>query len=98
MKKTRTITLAAAYRLVGKPDSLFWIRSDGSGGPQKLLRGPNLAISWSFSPDGRRLAYFERSPETVFDIWTLPLDLTDPDPASGPFESRSNTPAANLVM
>jgi serine/threonine-protein kinase len=87
-----------AYRLVGKPDSLLWIRSDGSGDPQELLRGPNLAIPWSFSPDGQRLACFERSPETGFDIWTLPLDLTDPDhPKAGKPEPFLRTPNDELV-
>jgi serine/threonine-protein kinase len=33
---------------------------------------------WSFSPDGRRLAYFETISANR-ELWTLPLDLTDPD-------------------
>ena len=58
---------------------LFWVRSDGAGTPQRVLESPNSLLPWSFSPDGRRLAYREASPETGQDIWTLPLDLTDPD-------------------
>ena len=26
---------------------------------------------WSVAPDGRRLAYYERNPETGFDLWTV---------------------------
>jgi serine/threonine-protein kinase len=59
--------------------SLAWIRSDGAGEPQRLLQTPNAVIPWSFSPDGSRLAFHETSPETGLDLWTLPLDITDPD-------------------
>jgi hypothetical protein len=34
---------------------------------------------YSFSPDGKRLAFADSSSETGFDLWTLPLDLTDPE-------------------
>ena len=57
------------------PSSLLWIRSDGAGAPQRLLETANIALPWSFSPDGRRLAYRDDSPGQ--DLWTLPLDLTD---------------------
>jgi Tol biopolymer transport system component len=67
------------FRLTDNGNSLLWFRTDGSGEPQKLLQRPNLIVPWSFSPKGSRLAYFERNLETGFDIWTLPLDLTDPD-------------------
>jgi Tol biopolymer transport system component len=82
-----------AFRFIGNPDDLLWIRSDGSGDPQELLRGPNLTFPSSFSPDGSRLAYVERSPKTGYDLWTLPLDLTDPDhPKPGKPEPFLRTP------
>jgi serine/threonine-protein kinase len=78
--------------------SLFWVRSDGAGVPQRVLEGPSAALPWSFSSDGRRLAYFEPRHETGQDLWTLPLDRTDPDhPTPGkpePFLRRS----ANEVL
>jgi serine/threonine-protein kinase len=59
---------------------LLWIRSDGAEAPQKLLGHPNNVVTaWSMSQDGKWLAYFEKDPDTGFDIWTLPLDLHDPD-------------------
>ena len=74
--------------------SIPWIRADGAGEPQSLLETQNVLTPWSFSPDGGWLAYFERGPETGFDIWTLPLDLTDPDhPKPGKPELFLRTPA-----
>src|SRR5262249_8306319 len=65
----------------------FWVRSDGSGDPYPLLKGPNRMYPTSFSPEGRRLVYHELNPDTGFDIWTLPLDLSDPDrPKAGQAE------------
>jgi serine/threonine-protein kinase len=80
----------------GGSTSLFWIRSDGAGEPQRLLEGKNLLIPWSFSPDGQRLAYIEQDPETGFDIWTVPRDLVD-DPKAGTPELFLRTPADELV-
>jgi Tol biopolymer transport system component len=63
--------------------SLWWIRSDGSGEPQKLLERKNTGVGLrpqSFTPDGRRLAYDDNvRTATAVEIWTLPLDLTDPE-------------------
>jgi Tol biopolymer transport system component/predicted Ser/Thr protein kinase len=57
--------------------SFWWIRADGAGEPQRLLESKDSLYTSSFSPDGRRLAYYETNSETKNDIWTLPLDLTD---------------------
>lgn len=84
--------------LIEKGLALFWARSDGSGEPQRILDSRNNVAPWSFSPDGRRLAYFERSPETGWDLWTLPLDLTDPDhPRPGKPEPFLRTPSDETV-
>jgi serine/threonine-protein kinase len=55
---------------------IYWARADGAGEPQRLLEGQGLGVS-SFSPDGKRLAYYRQGPD--FGIWTLPLDLADPE-------------------
>jgi len=55
---------------------IYWMRADGAGEPVRLLEGTGLELS-SISPDGKRLAYAHRVPD--FGIWTLPLDLGDPD-------------------
>jgi serine/threonine-protein kinase len=63
--------------------SLWWIRSDGSGEPQKLLEQKNTGVGLrpqSFTPDGRRLAYDANvNSGAAVEIWTLPLDLGDPE-------------------
>jgi serine/threonine-protein kinase len=75
---------------------LVWVRADGAGEPQQLVTS-DLVRPWSFAPDGR-LGYFDRNPETGFDIWTLPLDLTDPDrPKPGKPEPFLRTAADELV-
>jgi len=55
-------------------------------------------VPWSVSPDGRRLAYFEHGPDSAYDLWTLPLDITDPDhPKPGTPELYLRTPRDKRV-
>jgi serine/threonine-protein kinase len=78
--------------------SLEWIRSNGGGEPQPVLESPNSSVPSSFSPDGQKLAYYERNPDTGFDIWILPLDLADPDhPKPGKPEPFLRTSADELL-
>ena len=63
---------------------IWWIRSDGSSQPEKLFgeRTP-LQVS-SISPDGRTIAFVRTGNDRAFEIWTLSLDLSNPDhPKSG---------------
>ncbi len=63
--------------------ALWWIRSDGSGEPQKLLERKNTGVGLrpqSFTPDGRRLAFDDNvATGNGVETWTLPLDLSDPE-------------------
>jgi serine/threonine-protein kinase len=104
---TRRTTTGDAGTPIWAPDSrhilfasasdIFWMRSDGAGDPQRLLQSPNLARPFSVSHDGR-VAYFERNSETGFDIWVLPLDLSDPDhPKPGKAEPFLRTPNDELL-
>ena len=33
----------------------------------------------AFSPDGKRLAFAQAAPQTGLDLWTLLLDMSDPE-------------------
>jgi Tol biopolymer transport system component/predicted Ser/Thr protein kinase len=60
--------------------SICWIRADGAGEMQPLLQTKYAPVAFSFSPDGRRLAFwYNASGRSERGIWTLPLDLSDPD-------------------
>jgi serine/threonine-protein kinase len=73
--------------------SLLWIRADGAGEAQRMLESKNELRPYSFSPDGKRLAFSEQNAETGLDIWTLPLDLSDAEhPKAGKPEVFLRTP------
>ena len=77
---------------------LGWIRADGAGETQRLLVSKNSVFPRSFFPDGRRLAYHEVDPDSGYDVWTLALDLSDPDhPKPGKPEPFLRTPANERV-
>jgi serine/threonine-protein kinase len=68
------------YIQTGPPNSaIWWISSDGSGQPERLFEAKTLLATYSFSPDGRRLAFAQAGESTGLDLWTLPLDLGDPE-------------------
>ena len=77
---------------------IWWVRSDGSDQPQLLYESKTgTAIPGSFTPDGRRLAFHQPAADTGRDIWTLPLDLTDPDhPKAGKPELFLATPSDDV--
>ncbi len=54
-------------------NALWWARADGSGSPLRLAESNIPIYASSFSPEGRTLACFGDG------IWTLSLDLSDPD-------------------
>src|SRR5579862_271163 len=86
------------FRTTGNDFGILWVRSDGAGEPQQLMESLNILVPWSFSPDGRRLLYFEHHPNTGYDLWTLGLDLADPDhPKPGKPELFLASPADENV-
>jgi serine/threonine-protein kinase len=76
------------------PPALWWTRADGSGQPEKLLETKVPPRPQSISNDGRHLAYVDN---TYPDIWTLPLDLSDPEhPKAGKPEPYLVTAAVEV--
>jgi serine/threonine-protein kinase len=62
--------------LFASPDGMSWTRADGAGKPQLLIRTKHSGVPWSFTPDGKRLAYFRLGDhlDTSYDLWTVPLE------------------------
>jgi Tol biopolymer transport system component len=81
------------YILFNAPGGMFWTRSDGSGKPQPLTQSKNFQFPWSFTPDGNRLAFIEFTPETRYDIWTVPLERDDAGLRAGKPEPFLQSPS-----
>jgi serine/threonine-protein kinase len=65
--------LFSSDRHGGQPN-LYWKRADGSGEAERLTTSPNFQVPTSWSPDEKRVAYMEISPETNSDLWLLPIE------------------------
>ena len=66
-------SLDGRYLVFGSPTGILWTRADGAGKPEVLTHSDYPQIPYSFSPDGKRLAFAEGySPNT--DLWTLPVE------------------------
>ena len=52
---------------------IFQARADGASQPQPLSESGSIRLPWSFTPDGKRLAYVEMGSGKL-QIWTVPLD------------------------
>ena len=77
----------------GSP-GLGWVRADGTGEIQHLLDSKYTVNPYSFFPDGRRVAYYGIDADARFKIWTVTLDVSDPDhPRPGKPELFLNTQA-----
>jgi Tol biopolymer transport system component len=56
-----------------------WIRADGAGEILRLLDRKTNVVPHSFFAEGRRLAYSEYDSYSGYDLWTVVLDVSDPD-------------------
>ena len=62
---------------------MYMIRSDGSGEARRLTDGKLQETPYSFSPDGRRLAFQGLSTAGSFDIFTVALEGDSDHPRLG---------------
>src|SRR5262249_24034606 len=53
-------------------NGILQTRADGASQPHALMQSKTLQFPGSFTPDGKRLAYFEAAGN--FQIWTVPLE------------------------
>jgi serine/threonine-protein kinase len=72
------------------------IRSDGAGQPQVLTQSKNVQYQWSFTPDGKRLAFMESDSKYQYDLWTVPLESGSAGLQAGKSEVFLQTPAAEM--
>ena len=63
--------------LFGGAAGMAWVHSDRPGDATPLTNVRTAQTPWSVAPSGRRLAYYERNPDTGFDLWTAPLAAND---------------------
>jgi serine/threonine-protein kinase len=61
----------------GGPGSMVWMQVDYPETPRPLMAGGENRVPWSFSPDGRWLAYHEMGATTGFDVWTAPVETSN---------------------
>lgn len=63
------------YIVFGAPGGMFSIRSDGAGQPQPLTQSKERQVPFSFTPDGKRLAFFRfLSGGAGAGLWTARLE------------------------
>lgn len=78
----------------GGGPNLYWMRADGAGEAVRLTESKNPQLAYSVAPDGKRLAFYEVSPQTGPDLWTLPLEEVQSDhPKAGKPQPFLVTPA-----
>jgi serine/threonine-protein kinase len=77
---------------------ILWTRADGAGRPQPLIQNKQGQWPWSFSPDGKRLAFAQTGPKGAgeLDIWTVPVESEGGQLRVGKPEVFLQTPANEL--
>jgi serine/threonine protein kinase len=59
---------------------IWWVRADGAGEPVRLMDADTTDMpANSLSPDGRTFIYSAAGDRGDQDLWTVALDVTDPD-------------------
>jgi len=54
--------------------NLYWKRADGTGDAERLTESSHHQFPFSWSLDGKVLAFHELSSEIIYDLWTLPME------------------------
>jgi serine/threonine-protein kinase len=81
------------FILYNGASGMGYTRSDGGAAPQTLIAGQNPLYPWSFSPDGKRLAYLEITTEAGYDLYTVPIESDGSTLRAGTPEPFLKTPA-----
>jgi len=95
---SREVAWAADSRHIvfGDGTSLWWMRADGSGQPQRILEKAGNPRPFSVGPDGR-VVYTAFGTQGLPDISVVRLDLSDPErPKASPPELFLGEPAVEV--
>jgi eukaryotic-like serine/threonine-protein kinase len=57
----------------GGAAGMGWVRPDRPGEATPLMDVRTAQTPWSVEPGGRRLAYYEKNPDSGFDLWTAAI-------------------------
>jgi serine/threonine protein kinase len=68
-------------------------RSDGAGKAQILTQSKYTQSPWSFTPDGKRMAFQELDSTGRFHLWTVPIESDGAGLRAGKPEAFLQTPA-----
>ena len=68
----RRVTYASSEK--SGPSNIYWKHADGSGDAQRLTAGGTTQHPYTWSPDGKVLAFSEFSLDNSFDIMTLSVE------------------------
>ena len=74
--------------LLADDRGILWA-SDSGGASSTFVSTGGVTVPWSFSSDGRHVAFHQMDPRTAFDVWTVPVE-----PESG--DLRAGTPVPFL--
>ena len=69
----------------GSQQNLFRKSSDGAGTEERVTASPNPQIPADWSRDGRLVLYDERTPDSKWDLWVMPVG---PDGKPEPAKAR----------
>jgi len=77
---------------------IYWVRADGAGEAQRLTDGKTMQVPCSFSPDGKWLAYDQRSADfRVSEAYTVPVEGDRDHPRLGKAEAFVRSPSAGTL-
>jgi hypothetical protein len=65
--------ISPAHLAFGGATGLGWVPAMELADPAPLMTARTAQTPWSTDPGGHRLAYYERSAESGFDLWTVPI-------------------------
>jgi serine/threonine-protein kinase len=81
------------FLVIGTAKGMYWAKADEPTKMQRLTGGDAVQVPWSFTADGKRLAYHELGRSTAFDLWTVPVRTSAAGMTAGKPEVFLQTPA-----